>query len=702
MMDLAKGLALMEEWVRKNPESDVVVNVLELALYGVILNKHVIAVCDSLHSSVQSDSYFVSGFDSESDDDSNVSRGESESSDARSVCSAIADNFKATTFSKVLESCFKLIQRCTKSTLVYHNLTSSTKLSDVVKVLLCYISGGNHRYFIENNQTKVYYPIPVPQLINENAIRVHSLLSLLEILTPSPVLNVLKRSEGTRYGAIAKRLLKGATPNESTFSQDFSVAEYTRLDANLSIKLRKDIALSMLKLQRKFNSSKSVMERSFEVLSRLLTYNYVIGGKSSKRGNKTISLFVQDSFNSSRTAGNELSGLAIEMGDDLIHQEAPAGETENVIISILRVIRKVLLHCSSRSCKIHGMRIFNTVLVHFLKTERGSAAPAQFQRYEAAMRDIVISNFMVKPVLAVLEESYEEIVKHSFRCDEETDYLLRMSEEDKKALSHDRTLICLTTMFVRNLATSKRGRQVLMACEIDAKTAADEQRAHLRRESAESGESLGDEKKALLRPTLFTGIIGWCLNELKPSYQDRVGLRAVKPGAPGEVQESHHFLRNNSAGLYPTSHHETGGNLILDLFWESFDIYYTPAHDGVWFNENDGLNDDGNKANMDGAMKYDLAEVRPINSILAYNLSCTLLEFCADVDTMVFVLASETVLNAILFRYLNENRRKSPEREKDAIYKISEANVRRAAKYIVKNLRVKSEQGMRRVMSSKR
>ena len=44
----------------------------------------------------------------------------------------------------------------------------------------------------------------------------------------------------------------------------------------------------------------------------------------------------------------------------------------------------------------------------------------------------------------------------------------------------------------------------------------------------------------------------------------------------------------------------------------------------------------------------------------------------------------------------------TPEGEKDAIYTISEANVRRAAKYIVKNLRVKSEQGMRRVMTSKR
>ena len=60
------------------------------------------------------------------------------------------------------------------------------------------------------------------------------------------------------------------------------------------------------------------------------------------------------------------------------------------------------------------------------------------------------------------------------------------------------------------------------------------------------------------------------------------------------------------------------------------------------------------------------------------------------------------MLNAILFRYLNEERMTTPEGEKDAIYTISEANVRRAAKYIVKNLRVKSEQGMRRVMTSKR
>ena len=113
----------------------------------------------------------------------------------------------------------------------------------------------------------------------------------------------------------------------------------------------------------------------------------------------------------------------------------------------------------------------------------------QFQRYEAALRDIVLSNFMVKPVLGVLEESYEEIIKHTFRCDEEPDFLARMSKDDKKALSRDRTLICLTSMFVRNLSTSKRGRQVVKNCEIDAKTAADEQRAQSKRESSESGNS---------------------------------------------------------------------------------------------------------------------------------------------------------------------------------------------------------------------
>ena len=142
-----------------------------------------------------------------------------------------------------------------------------------------------------------------------------------------------------------------------------------------------------------------------------------------------------------------------------------------------------------------------------------------------------------------------------------------------------------------------------------------------------------DEKKALLRPTLFTGIIGWSLNELKPSYQED-SARGVD--SPELLKESLHFLRNNTAGLYPTTQHETGGNLMLDLFWESFDIYYSPAHDGVWFKEE---GDDGaGVARRKGPLQYDLAEVRPVNSILAYNLSCTLLEFCADIDTMVFVL----------------------------------------------------------------
>ena len=61
--------------------------------------------------------------------------------------------------------------------------------------------------------------------------------------------------------------------------------------------------MTMLRLQRKFHSNTTVMEMTFDVLSRLLTYNYVVSPPrsddvGSKKGNDSISLLVREAFNS--------------------------------------------------------------------------------------------------------------------------------------------------------------------------------------------------------------------------------------------------------------------------------------------------------------------------------------------------------------------------------------------------------------------
>ena len=98
----------------------------------------------------------------------------------------------------LIAASFRIIEKCTKSTLAYRDLEGSTRLVDVIKTLLTYVSGGSNRYFIRDETTKAYFAIPVPKVIDKDAIKVSSLKSLLQILTPSPIINILRKNKGTR------------------------------------------------------------------------------------------------------------------------------------------------------------------------------------------------------------------------------------------------------------------------------------------------------------------------------------------------------------------------------------------------------------------------------------------------------------------------------------------------------------------------
>ena len=82
-----------------------------------------------------------------------------------------------------------------------------------------------------------------------------------------------------------------------------------------------------------------------------------------------------------------------------------------------------------------------------------------------------------------------------------------------------------------------------------------------------------------------------------------------------------------------------------------------------------------------------------------------MVEFCADIDTFAHVFKSESVLNALMSKYFSEKKKKGKKGkrgrkegmaaggayERDDIYVSAEINVRRAARYLVKNLQMQCE-----------
>ena len=85
-------------------------------------------------------------------------------------------------------------------------------------------------------------------------------------------------------------------------------------------------------------------------------------------------------------------------------------------MSVLRAARKVILHSTSSQCKIHGTRIMNACLAYFLSASASSTGSSAFRAYEAAVREILLSKFMTKPVLSLLQEAHTATIVHEVRA----------------------------------------------------------------------------------------------------------------------------------------------------------------------------------------------------------------------------------------------------------------------------------------------
>ena len=215
LCSFAQGLKMMLKFLRRNPETGHTGKILQAVLEGVLLNKHVIDICDDLSEMCGGPSgpYFSLGFDSReasvdtNDDDASVNSLATEYTAASSAASATSYAFKMTTFSKILTSSFRIIEKCTKSTLTYRDLGGSTRIVDVIKTLLAYASGGCNRYFLRNERNKSYFAIPIPKVVDKDFVKFSSLKSVMHILTPSPILNILQRNRGLSIAALARRLI---------------------------------------------------------------------------------------------------------------------------------------------------------------------------------------------------------------------------------------------------------------------------------------------------------------------------------------------------------------------------------------------------------------------------------------------------------------------------------------------------------------
>ena len=87
-----------------------------------------------------------------------------------------------------------------------------------------------------------------------------------------------------------------------------------------------------------------------------------------------------------------------------------------------------------------------------------------------------------------------------------------------------------------------------------------------------------------------------------------------------------HLLRNNTAKLYPSAR-EDKGELVIDMQWNTFDVYYSPPHDGMDAFERDLDEDEGGGGgagiwgsseredddDLKDTLGYTLEDVRPIN-----------------------------------------------------------------------------------------
>ena len=64
-------------------------------------------------------------------------------------------------------------QSCTSDSLIHEPLTTSGHLTNVVKILLCYVNGGKTKYFIGTTTLNSLIMIPIPKFIRNGEFEHH-------------------------------------------------------------------------------------------------------------------------------------------------------------------------------------------------------------------------------------------------------------------------------------------------------------------------------------------------------------------------------------------------------------------------------------------------------------------------------------------------------------------------------------------------
>jgi len=197
-----------------------------------------------------------------------------------------------------------------------------------------------------------------------------------------------------------------------------------------------------------------------------------------------------------------------------------------------------------------------------------------------------------------------------------------------------------------------------------------------------------------LQPSLFNGIIHWSIIHLEPSYY----IQESK--AKTEIDS--HFLDNNSTGAYPESDMGTVAkkkmgkgskkSLTFDLLYNNLDVYYNPPHEPMAnFKDYNKTNDDcaSGAGYQDG---YTLSDVRPVNSIIAHNLSSALLELCGDARFLPLLFDSD-VLQALVVKYEEEQAMSAAGGTlvTDRLHRMALNNVRRSARVLLNSITLKCE-----------
>ncbi|GMI11621.1 hypothetical protein TrRE_jg15, partial [Triparma retinervis] len=312
----------------------------------------------------------------------------------------------------------------------------------------------------------------------------------------------------------------------------------------------------------------------------------------------------------------------------------------DTVVNTLKTVRKILLHSSSRGAKVHCLRIMNAFIAHFSSPapppppgSPPTSTSSPLADYSSCIRDIIVTKFFTKPILATMVDAYK--VMEAFKHDTKGKF---RGDKQLLLLNNSRKLMCLTTQYCSTLSTSASGRRIIRLCEVDASSSSISSSSF--GPDAEFGDDEFDETVA-------------------GNYMDEDDIKEREEGKEEEEEQG---------GQTPTLF-----NGIISM--ERYSDY-------------DRTSDDCSTtsgASPGRPPGYMLGNVRPVNSIVAFNLTSTLSNFAQDDNHLLDVLDSDAMQGLVL-RFVAEGEGKDRGMVKDDIYELAERNMRRCARMIIAHL----------------